>query len=171
MTVAVGSLSLAAKNDMRKGTRFIELIAFKALFDVSLINIRSGRTWTPLWECSRKTPEYRDYIFCKFECHSFRVFGKRFWRDEKLRQSRGYLAKPATSWRTNRRSIEISPWAQTHSRVLVCFCCTSQRIYRIRRRCTDSCVRADQIVGMGIWLAGSPQSTGCFDTNLFFAVG
>ena len=37
VTVDSGSLSLDARNDIRNGTREIWLIAFKALFEVSLV--------------------------------------------------------------------------------------------------------------------------------------
>lgn len=42
VTVAMGSWSRAARNDIKKGTRFIWFIAFSALLEVSLKIIRIG---------------------------------------------------------------------------------------------------------------------------------
>lgn len=41
-TVDIGSLSLDPRNDIRKGTKDIWLMAFRALFEVSLVFLSDG---------------------------------------------------------------------------------------------------------------------------------
>ncbi len=96
VTVDSGKLSLEARKDIKKGTSDIWFIAFKALFEVSLVFVSSRdashhRTATGYL---RQAPEDRYHIVCELVDELLRILGRVLWRCEELGQSARDLVLP-----------------------------------------------------------------------------
>jgi hypothetical protein len=85
MTVAKGKESFAPRKDIKKGTSWISLIAFNALFEVSLQMLKRGSA-----ECRdvinlREAPQSGNDVFSEFVNNFLRVLWGLLRRCEVLR--------------------------------------------------------------------------------------
>lgn len=79
MTVESGSLSRAPRNDIRKGTRAIWLIAVSALCEVSLQHVRQPQNNLQIQGAHvREAPQDRDDIICELVDEFLCVLGRGF---------------------------------------------------------------------------------------------
>ena len=84
--VVSGNLSLAARKDIKNGTSDIWLIAFRALFEVSLgfISSNDALPHAVILEYLRQTPKNCDNIIGELIDKCLRILRCIFWRSQVL---------------------------------------------------------------------------------------